>query len=65
MSPFKSESQRRLFYAAAAGRATKGPSQAVAKKFIADSGHEGGKLPERLGELAKRRGSKQRTEEGY
>jgi hypothetical protein len=50
--PFKSEAQRRLFYSAAAGKATKGPSQAVAKKFISDSGSQKGKLPERLGKLA-------------
>lgn len=56
--PFKSESQRRLFYSAAAGKAKKGPSQSVAKKFIADSGDQKGKLPERLGKLAKARARK-------
>jgi len=53
--PFKSEAQRRLFYSAAAGKAKKGPSQAVAKKFIADSSEQKGKLPERLSQLAKAR----------
>jgi len=53
--PFKSEAQRRLFYAAASGKAVKGPSQAVAQKFISDSGHQKGKLPERLGQLAAKR----------
>jgi hypothetical protein len=47
--PFKSESQRRLFYAAAAGKARKGPSPAVAKKFIADAGQsKRSSLPERV-----------------
>lgn len=53
--PFKSESQRRLFYAAAAGKARNGPPQAVARKFIADSGNQKGSLPERLGKLAAKR----------
>jgi hypothetical protein len=56
--PFKSEAQRGLFYAAAKGKAKKGPSKAVAKKFIADSGHQSGALPERLGKLARARGRK-------
>ena len=57
--PFKSEAQRRLFYSAAAGKkANKGPSKAVAQKFIADSGDQHGKLPERLGKLAKMRHKK-------
>lgn len=46
--PFKSESQRRLFYAAASGklRNNKGPSPSVARKFISDSSREvTGKLP--------------------
>lgn len=40
--PFKSEAQRRLFYAAASGKKTKakGLSQAEAKKFIKHSGHQ-------------------------
>lgn len=59
--PFKSEAQRRLFYAAAKGKAKKGPSASVAKKFIADAGHQKGKLPERLGKLAKARKNKLRT----
>lgn len=53
--PFKSEAQRRLFYSAAAGKAKKGPSASVAKKFIADAGHQKGKLPERLSQLATKR----------
>ena len=36
MSPMKSEAQRRLMYAAAAGKSTK-VKPAVAKKFIRDS----------------------------
>lgn len=51
--PFKSETQRRLFYAAAKGKATKGPSQATAQKFIADSGNTAGKLPLRVGKKAR------------
>ena len=40
--PLRSEAQRRLFYAAAGGKKTKakGLSQAEAKKFIKDSGHQ-------------------------
>jgi hypothetical protein len=53
--PFKSEAQRRLFYAAASGHARSGPSQSVAKKFIADSGDSSGKLPERLHTLARKK----------
>lgn len=56
--PFRSEAQRRLFYAAASGKAKKGPSQSVAKKFIADSGDQSGRLPERLGKLARARARK-------
>lgn len=52
--PFKSEAQRRLFYAAASGKARNGPSPEVAKKFIADAGHQG-KLPEKLSQLAAKR----------
>jgi len=37
--PFKSEQQRRLFYAAAAGK-VKGIKPKVAKKFIKDSGKQ-------------------------
>lgn len=54
--PFKSEAQRGLFYAAAAGKARKkGLSQATAKKAL--SHDTGGKLPERLGTLARKRAS--------
>lgn len=63
MSPFKSEAQRRLFFSAAAGKAKKGPSPEVAKKFIADAGHQG-KLPERLSRLAKRRKAKRKKRGG-
>lgn len=37
--PFKSEQQRKLFYAAAAGK-VKSISPRVAKKFIKDSGRQ-------------------------
>ena len=42
--PFKSEAQRRLFYAAASGKKTKakGLSKEEAKKFIAHSGEQKG-----------------------
>lgn len=60
--PFKSEAQRRLFYAAASGHARGGPSPEVAKKFIADSGHQSGSLPEHvttsMKKLAKKRAAK-------
>ena len=56
--PFKSQAQRGLFYAAAAGKARKkGLSASVAQKAIK---HDvGGKLPKRLGQLAAKR--KQRS----
>jgi hypothetical protein len=54
--PFKSDAQRRLFYVAAKGKARKGPSPSVAKKFIADAGSsKNAKLPERLKQLASKR----------
>lgn len=58
--PFKSEAQRRLFYAAASGHARGGPSQAVAQKFIADSGHQTGSLPEHVGSAMKSLAKKRR-----
>lgn len=46
--PFLSPSQRRLFFAKAAGAGyAKGPSQAVAQKFIRDSGETLPKKPTR------------------
>lgn len=54
MSPFKSEAQRRLFYSAAAGKAKKGPSAAVAKKFIKHAGSsKSADLPKRVGQRKK------------
>jgi len=58
--PFKSQAQRRLFYAAASGKETKaeGLSQSEAKKFIKDSGQQKGlerRVQKRLDRTFKKR----------